>query len=470
MRSRDVLSRLMRAGSALVVLAHAAQAQQADTASMRGTVTVIVHDSLAGQRLTGASVQLVSAADPTGFNRMGDTDPLGRFTFRDIPRGRYTIGFLHPVLDTLGVEAPARQVEVDGTQPVRVELAVPSPARIRAAICGPQAAADSSAVILGTVRDPRDRMPLTGATVAGGWMEVTFSAGAISQRPAGIAATTGPNGWFALCGLPAGTVMVTARRGSDSTHALEMQFKPGELRRRDFYVAAEGRGRLAGRVVAADSARPLGGARVSLVGGAQTVADAQGAWALADVPLGTRMLEIRALGYYPERRAVDVVADGPPVDVALSTFQAVLDAVHVTADRTVAADLGAFERRQRGGGMGRFMTSDQIARRNPIYTSDLFRTLPGFTGDGSLAMRSNFSNGAGSFGVDCVPEVYIDGHLMRGITAADVDGLVWPENIAGIEVYSSGSPKPPQFDSGLSGCGSLVIWQKVPSERVRRRR
>lgn len=470
MWSRDVLPRLTHAGWAVVVFAFTAHAQQPSIASTGGTITVVVHDSLAGQRLPGASVQLVSATDPTGFSRMGDTDPLGRYTFQDVPPGRYTIGFLHPVLDTLGVEAPARQVEVAGTQPVRVELAVPSPARIRAAICGAQAATDSSAVIIGTVRDPRDRMPLAQATVAGGWMELTFSAGSISQRPANIAATTGPNGWFALCGLPAGTVMVTARRGTDSTHMLEMQFKPGELRRRDFYVAEAGRGRVAGRVVSADSARPLAGAIVSLVGGAQAVADAQGSWALADVPLGTRMLEVRALGYYPERRAVDVVADGPPVQVALSTFQAVLDAVRVVADRTVAADLGAFERRQRGGGMGRFMTADQIARRNPIYTSDLFRTLPGFTGDGSLAMRGNFSNGAGSFGVDCVPDVYIDGHLMRGITAADVDGLVWPENIAGIEVYSSGSPKPPQFDSGMSGCGSLVIWQKVPSQRIRRRR
>jgi hypothetical protein len=209
---------------------------------------------------------------------------------------------------------------------------------------------------------------------------------------------------------------------------------------------------------------------VSIVGGSATTADAEGRWELADVPLGTRMLEVRAIGFYPERRAVDIVANAPVMDVALTTFQAVLDAVRVTADRVASADLDAFAQRQRGGGMGRFTTADQIMRRNPISTSDLFRTLPGLIGDGSLTMRGNFSDGGGNFGVSCVPEVYIDGHYMRGIGASEVDGLVAPEDIAGIEVYSTGSPKPAQFDLGMSGCGSVVIWQKVPSERRKRRR
>ena len=60
---------------------------------------------------------------------------------------------------------------------------------------------------------------------------------------------------------------------------------------------------------------------------------------------------------------------------------------------------------------------------------------------------------------------YIDGHLMRGIGASELDGLVKPEDIAGMEVYSAGSPKPMQFDSGMSGCGAVVIWTRPAPAR-----
>jgi len=85
-------------------------------------------------------------------------------------------------------------------------------------------------------------------------------------------------------------------------------------------------------------------------------------------------------------------------------------------------------------------------------------------------MKGNFSDGFGNFDVDCSAEVYVDGHLMRGISADELNGLVMPENIVAIETYSAGSPKPAQFESGMSGCGALVIWQKPMNERVRRRR
>jgi hypothetical protein len=283
-------------------------------------------------------------------------------------------------------------------------------------------------------------------------------------------ATTGDNGWFALCGLPSGTVTVTARHEGDSTHALQFPLKPGDILRRDLFVATAGRGRIGGRIVSADSTRALGGARVTIVDGPSTTADADGKWELAGVPLGTRMMEVKAIGYYPERRPVDVVADSPPMEVALTTFQAVLEAVRVSADRIANEEIAAFEQRARGSGMGRFLNADRITAQNPINTSDLFRMMPGFIGDGSISMKSNFSDGGGNFGVSCNPEVYIDGHLMRGIGASELDGLVKPEDIAGMEVYSAGSPKPMQFDSGMSGCGAVVIWQKPVSQRFRKRR
>lgn len=447
--------------------APAALAQQQSGA----TVTAVVHDSLAGGPLAEAMVQLVSATDPMAFSRAGETDSRGRVTFRDIPAGRYAVGFMHATLDALGVAAPTREIQVAETGPHRVDLAIPSARRLRAAMCGPQPQADSTAFVVGTVRDPRDGTPMGDASVSARWMELSIGTAGIRQQTAGAATTTGSNGWFVLCGLPSGTVMLAGGRAGESTDTLELQLTVDALVRRDLYVATAGHTELRGRVVSADSAKPLPGVEVAVVGGPKTTTDATGAWKLENVPFGTRMIEVRALGFYPERRPVDVVVDAPPVELTLQTFQAVLDAVRVTASRLPGeAGLSGFAERRRGSGMGRFLDPVQIARRNPVFTSDLLRTMPGFVGDGSLTMKSNFSDGLGGFDTNCTAEVYVDGQLLRGITSGELDGLVSPENIVGMEVYSAGSPKPAQFDSGLSGCGALVIWQKPMNERVRRRR
>lgn len=468
MVSRTLLSAFV---ASVVAVSASAAAAQTGSPPAGAVLEVVVHDSIAGWPLTAATVQLVSSRDPMAFSRTADSDSLGRVAFRDIPVGEYDVGFMHPLLDALGIAAPVRRVSVADSDLHRIELAIPGPARLRVALCGERVEADSSGVLVGTLRDPRDRVAIGDAEVTARWMEIAIGRGNITQRANGITATTGPNGWFALCGLPAGAVTVVGRKGGDSTRTIDLQIQPAMFLRRELYVAVAGRGRLEGRVVSADSARPLAGARVSLVDGPGTVTDSSGNWSIPNAPLGTRMLETRAVGFYPERHAVDVLADAPPLEVALQTFQAVLDAVRVTATRLSGeAALSGFAERQRGSGFGRFLDAAQIARRNPIVTSDLLRTLPGFIGDGSLSMKGNFSDGAGNFDVPCTAEVYVDGHLLRGITASELDGIVSPEDIVGMETYAAGSPKPAQFESGMSGCGALVIWQKPMSERRRRQR
>lgn len=452
-----------------------ARAQQpaASSPAAGAVVSVSVHDSLAGRPLANAIVQLVSRPDPMALSRSVETDSLGRATFRDIPAGRYSLGFMHQLLDDIGIEAPLREIEVASGERRAVELGVPSEAGIRDAVCTRRAAGDSAAAFIGIVRNAADRAPMAGVEVSAEWIEIAFTASGIRQQVPRITATTGANGWFALCGLPPGTVAITAHAGgaggADSTDRLDFELKPGELRRRGLFVGVGGTGRVQGRVVTADSARALAGARVASVRGQGTVTDARGDWTLAGVPLGTRMVEFRAVGYYPERRPVDVLADVTSVEVALATFQAVLTTVRVEASRIERGDMGAYVERQRKGGMGRFFSAERIMGMAPVRTSDLLRTMPGFLGDGSLQMKGNFSDGAGNFDVNCSAEVYIDGHLMRGIEADELNALVEPENIYGMEVYSTGSPRPQQFSQGMGGCGALVIWQKPLAERVRRR-
>ena len=124
-----------------------------------------------------------------------------------------------------------------------------------------------------------------------------------------------------------------------------------------------------------------------------------------------------------------------------------------------------FEERRRGG-LGRFLGPEDIARRNPIVTSDIFRMVPGLTverselGSPRIPMR-------GIFAETCVPAVYLDGRFMSDLTADDIDSWVKPKEIAGIEVYV-GPAVPPQFSTGMAGsaitgevCGSIVIWTRM---------
>ncbi|HEY4956014.1 MAG TPA: carboxypeptidase regulatory-like domain-containing protein [Gemmatimonadaceae bacterium] len=475
-----------RLGSVLfvVVFARLANAQATDTTHhvAGATVSGVVRDSIARVPLGGAMVQLVAADSPARLGRMAVSDSSGRFTLSDVPDGRYMLGFIHPMLDSLGVEVPLREVYVDGHRPVIADLAIPSAARLRAAICGARPASDSGGVLLGVVRDALDGAPVAGVKVSGDWLEFSLGRGGLQRRLARLVATTGANGWFALCNVPsAGTVALLASRGADSTDLIEVQVPAEGFLRRELYLGhAEtvvtgetpqrvdslappprrvhmGDGRLSGTVIAAAGGKPLVGAQVSISDGPQTRANERGEWTLVNAPVGTRMLEVHSLGYYPERRRVDVVAGAAPVHVALSTLEAVLDTVKILATRLGnGRDSNGFNSRRRSGA-GNYLTPADVARRQPRVTSDLFSTLPGVRLDYERGLGRNLSM-RGAFG-RCTPAVYIDDHYMRNLGADDIDDWVRPQEIAGIEIYTDGTV-PPQFQAGLSGCGSVVIWTK----------
>ncbi|HET7187098.1 MAG TPA: carboxypeptidase regulatory-like domain-containing protein [Gemmatimonadaceae bacterium] len=445
--------------AALALLAGMAGAQTPDTVrrSLGATISGVVHDSLARAPLPGAMVQLVSADSAAHSGRTAIADSLGRFAISGVPDGHYMLGFFHPMLDSLGMEPPLRDVVVAGQQPVTADLAIPSPSRLRAAICGPVAPSAPGAAIVGVVRDARDNATIAGATVTGEWLELSFtSAGVVHRRPR-LTATTTESGWFAICNVPnPGNVALVASRGMDSTDRIEVQVPAEGFLRRELYVGpARAVRRLSGIVVTSADWTPLAGARVSISDGPRTVANARGEWTLVDAPAGTRMLQVLAVGYYPERRRVDVVSGAPPVRVELSTVRAVLDTIKVTAIRMSAPNLEGFRKRQRTTA-GRFITPEDIARRQPLATGDLFRTMQDLSlderavGPKTILMR-------GGIGW-CAPGVYVDDHFMRDLTLDDINAIVQPREVGGIEIYTEASA-PPQFQR-MDGCGSIVIWTK----------
>lgn len=468
-----------RALLCVVVLTRLAAAQAPDTTreASRTTVSGVVHDSIARAPLAGAIVQLVSVDSLARLGRTATADSLGTFTFGDVPAGRYMLGFFHPMLDSLGVEPLLRDVRVEGTRPVRADLGIPSASRLRATICGVRAAADTGALVIGVVRGARSHVPAAEAQVIGMWVELSFTAGRVGRHIPRLVVKTAENGWFAMCNVPsAGTIALMARRGLDSTDLIEVDVSAERFVRRDLYIGPvlhrrTGHGRLTGVVVAAVGGAPVAGARVGIRDGPETSANERGEWTLINAPFGTRMLEVRAVGYFPERNAVDVVAGAAPIRTALSTTKSVLDTVTVTESSVRERNISDFHERRRSG-VGAYLTPEDVARRRPTVTSDLFRMVPGLRvertpyGDTEIQMR-------GTFDERCAPGVYIDGVYVRDLGADAIDTWVNPNEIAGIEIYT-GPGVPAQFTTGMEGgglsgqiCGSIIIWTK-PLERATR--
>ncbi|MDP1889398.1 MAG: carboxypeptidase regulatory-like domain-containing protein [Gemmatimonadaceae bacterium] len=452
-------------------------------------VSGTVHDSVAHTPLAGAWVQLAgadSAAQGRGA-RTAISDTLGRYAFDDVPEGRYRLGFFHAVLDSLGVELPLRDLTVRRGRSARADLAVPSGGTLRALICGVRSPRDSGVVVsggavIGVVREARSGAPAEGVTVSGEWLEISFQTRGIGRQRPRVVVTTGANGWFALCNAPAnGNIFLTASRGADSTDLVEAAVPIEGFLRRDLYLGAahtvvvrdttprpdslalpprivrSGEGRISGTVLNAVDKRPLAGAIVHLSDGPTARADERGAWTLANAPLGTRVLEVRSVGYYPDRRAVHVVSGMPPVQVALSTFTSVLDTVKITAQYVADRHGSGFEDRKRSG-LGKMLTSEDLERRGAIFTSDAFRNLAGTRLErDEIGRRHIYVRSA--FGDWCEPSVHIDGLYMWNLTADDIDGMVSLRYVKGIEVYTQ-ETTPAEYQRAMTGCGTILIWTK----------
>ncbi|MBC8087102.1 MAG: TonB-dependent receptor [Phycisphaerae bacterium] len=439
---------------------------------MLASISGTVRDSLARQPLAGAIVQAALADGAVQLTRTTDADTLGRFTIDSLPVGRYLLGFFHPMLDSLGIELPLRELVVTRKGAERVDLAIPSAESFRNIICGKKstsrAKADGGALIFGIVRNASDRLPAAEATVALEWLEIVLNEGRVVRRVPRMVVKTAVNGWYAMCNVPGtGALTLSAARGADSTDYLELEMPDGKFLRRDIYLANAttpeiiAATRLSGSIVAADGATPITGAEVSLSETSRTRTNDRGEWTLPGATPGTHMLEVRAVGFYPARRAVDVMDGAQPVNVRLATLKSVLGTVRVTAQRTLLSNMKDFEMRRKSA-IGQFISAADIERKQPVAVSDIFRLIPGitvWTDRDTMITRVQFRRGA--FDGPCYPDTFLDGKALGVLSVDQLDNLVVVKEIRGIEIYV-GHNVPVQFRSGMLGnvCGSIVIWTK----------
>jgi Carboxypeptidase regulatory-like domain len=436
-------------------------AERATSQGLR--ISGMVHDSTTGFPLVRAVVQLVDSAGGAG-GRMTITDADGRYAFSDVPAGRYLLGFHHPVLDSLGLDPLARGLDVSRDL-TDVLLTVPSAVRIREGVCGAPAPGNPGTLVMGFVRDAVTRAPLANATVAVEWLEYELGGRRMVPRIARRVATSGANGWYGVCNIPSdGFIQLAAHAGEDSTELVEIPVVSDALLRRELFVGRAATMRIAGTVLREGNGRPLENATVSVVHGPSTRTNAKGEFVIPDAPAGTRLLDVRAVGYYPQRTLLDVVDNAPAIRTEMRTFKSVLDTVKVLANYGRYTTLQEMKQRAQSG-IGRFISAEAIARRNVVVVSELMWTIPGVYVERAGGPEQELSM-RGLFSPRCTPSIFLNAFPVQlafnGVapfSIGDIDAMVRPSDLLGVEIYAAGQV-PPVFGAGMTGCGAIAFWTK----------
>jgi TonB family protein len=224
--------------------------------------------------------------------------------------------------------------------------------------------------------------------------------------------------------------------------------------------------RLAGAVV---EMAPMPGAAAAPT--RRTSTDDAGTFRFAGVSPGVMLVSIRRVGFRPETLQLEVPQiDGGAVVVPLERVAQALDR-HVVRARNATPDVAspflAFERR-RAAGQGRFITRDDIERKRPQRTSDLFRSVPGVVmlQGPAGALVPNFRNVIVGRRA-CNPYYWLDGSPL-GDVPLDLDSFS-PNTIEGIEMYSGVATVPGALRSASAGavCGVVAIWTRHGMPKVR---
>ncbi len=242
---------------------------------------------------------------------------------------------------------------------------------------------------------------------------------------------------------------------------------------------------VAAKVYQFGNASALAGATILLVDSSgvvqrSAVTDSAGSVVLRAPFVGMFSLRLRLIGWHLVQEPEVMLAAGAvaELDLVAREIAVELDPIAITVDEVVPPGLRGFYRR-RARGRGWFFTAEDIEKRNPMRISHTLSMIPGvrlYTVDGShMTVRMNTAigmfgvntSGGGSQVPGCPPLLYLDGTPIGGIDDM-LDTIVFPHEVAGIEVYRRASELPAEFSGSRSGCGVIVIWTKRGPPAARR--
>ena len=444
MELRRVISRLAVASLASLASAGLNGAEaQAGSGSIRGSLV----DSLrSGGPVEGAAVVLM------GANRRTVTERGGRFEFTDLPAGTYTVAYWAPWLDSLGLPALQRQVQVRGSRSESVTLSTPSRATVQRAVCG-DVLSDEQGILIGEVRDGEGN-PGAGVGVFARWLETVIQGREVAQGTMATADTASAAGSYALCGVPLESEFTLRAVGGDGTGSGELLVSIDErIARRDIIVGRPGTTlRVSGRVVK-ESGEAIPGATILVAGDSSQSArsDSSGRFVLPGVARRSSQLIVRSLGYVPLVRAIDPIdAELDLDDVPLVVAPRELATVTITGRPMTAAQAQFETRRARSAG-GVFVDEEELRKMGVVSANTVGQTNPRVAVQSTRAGPMMYMRRGSEF---CRPRFFIDGYDFRDISAEEENNFL--RVAKRVEMYTANNA-PPQFND-FNGCGSIVIW------------
>jgi hypothetical protein len=219
--------------------------------------------------------------------------------------------------------------------------------------------------------------------------------------------------------------------------------------------AAAGAQRVHGRVVDASTDRGIPNVEVRLenAGGpvARVVTDSTGRFVLRSTTGADEQAEVvlRLSTAATELAPLVIVARSRAPDAALER-------------------VGFYERK--AGRFGVFLDRDEVERKRPFYTTDLFRGMSGVRVI-NAGIRGNDIRITRAEDPNCPPRVFIDNVIVRRggrASRADdppLDMLIQPGDIQAVEVFRSATEIPTQYVANDVVCGVVLFWTKRGSRQ-----
>ncbi len=218
---------------------------------------------------------------------------------------------------------------------------------------------------------------------------------------------------------------------------------------------------------------PLDGASVRTLTEQQgTVTDVHGRFALDDLAPGVHLVRFAQLGYATR---TDTIAVQPArvtnARVSLSADPVELDPIEVTVERREIALQAAGYYNRAAEGFGEFIDREEIENRRPSEMTDVFSRLPGVEifadPDNPLEKYVVLRGGRQASLVSgpyrrCFPRVVLDGLVINrgGDEPAQLDRLLDPAAVAGVEVFPTSSGVSARYGGVGSSCGVILIWTR----------
>ena len=277
-----------------------------------------------------------------------------------------------------------------------------------------------------------------------------------------LPASTDALGAFVVRGVRTGTHMLIMQKPGFGSRTFEFVIGADHPATIDIGVIGLGKASLhdiviMGTVTDVSSGAPVGGTPIMLNGTVVVLTDTNGEFAFrSQISVGVNRLEVQRVGYEPLSQELHV----GPETTELALNIRLEPAVTPLADIIVEAEAPPESRRlrdfyrRRGSEIGVFLTPEQIARIPGQLVTDVLRRVPGLqvirTGM-ELMIRAP----------RCLrfpPRILVD---YLEFSEADIDFALNRQDIAAVEVYTSGARIPTEFNRPAAGkCGLVLIWTK----------